>query len=286
MRFNDGLRWRRAGTSAACSSSRATKKRRSPSAVGGGARPAARLCATRVARRGGRRTPACRSPRADCGFREAAGSSRPRSPRRSSTRAASASNAGSIPKPRICPNSDRKRSSWRTGPKRVRLHPLPHLRLRRVRGQVTYVPAASVDAPRTVVLRGGMVLPAIDERLHGRRHLRPRGRGSGAARGKPCRQPRTRGRHPSRIRRSIRSRCRGASRSARSRPDRLPIVGRISNEVHGAFAYGSRGLLWSTLAAELIASELEGEPLPMEGALRDALSPARFARRAARRAGG
>jgi tRNA 5-methylaminomethyl-2-thiouridine biosynthesis bifunctional protein len=44
--------------------------------------------------------------------------------------------------------------------------------------------------------------------------------------------------------------------------------------------------LWSTLAAELIASELEGEPLPIEGALCDALSPARFAKRAARRAGG
>jgi tRNA 5-methylaminomethyl-2-thiouridine biosynthesis bifunctional protein len=68
--------------------------------------------------------------------------------------------------------------------------------------------------------------------------------------------------------------------------DRLPVVGNIRENVFAAFAYGSRGLLWSTLAAELIASKLEGEPLPLEGALVDAIGPERFARRAARRAGG
>jgi len=64
------------------------------------------------------------------------------------------------------------------------------------------------------------------------------------------------------------------------------VAGNLSENTYGAFAYGSRGLLWSTLAAEIIASDLEGEPLPIEGALCDAMSPARFARRAARRAGG
>jgi tRNA 5-methylaminomethyl-2-thiouridine biosynthesis bifunctional protein len=66
-------------------------------------------------------------------------------------------------------------------------------------------------------------------------------------------------------------------------PDRLPVVGKISEGVYGAFAYGSRGLVWAALAAELIASELEGEPLPVEGALADALHPSRFARRASAR---
>ena len=66
-------------------------------------------------------------------------------------------------------------------------------------------------------------------------------------------------------------------------PDRLPVVGRISEGVYGAFAYGSRGLVWAALAAELIASELEGEPLPVEGALADALHPSRVARRASAR---
>ncbi|HYG55100.1 MAG TPA: hypothetical protein VD965_07365, partial [Burkholderiales bacterium] len=55
--------------------------------------------------------------------------------------------------------------------------------------------------------------------------------------------------------------------------------------VYGAFAYGSRGLVWAALAAEIIASELEGEPLPVEGTLADALAPGRFALRASRRLG-
>ena len=63
-------------------------------------------------------------------------------------------------------------------------------------------------------------------------------------------------------------------------PDRLPVVGRIQGGIYGAFAYGSRGLIWAALAAELIASQLEGEPLPVEGKLADAMSPLRFARRA------
>ena len=66
-------------------------------------------------------------------------------------------------------------------------------------------------------------------------------------------------------------------------PDRLPVVGRLDGDVYGAFGYGSRGLVWAALAAELIASQLEGEPLPLEGLLVDALAPARFAARAARR---
>jgi len=63
-------------------------------------------------------------------------------------------------------------------------------------------------------------------------------------------------------------------------PDRLPVVGKIAAGVYGAFAYGSRGIIWAALAAELIAAELEGEPLPLEGKLADAMHPRRFARRA------
>jgi len=63
-------------------------------------------------------------------------------------------------------------------------------------------------------------------------------------------------------------------------PDRLPVAGKLSEGVYGAFAYGSRGLIWAALAAELIACELEGEPLPIEGKLADAMRPRRFATRA------
>jgi tRNA 5-methylaminomethyl-2-thiouridine biosynthesis bifunctional protein len=166
-----------------------------------------------------------------------------------------------------------------------RLHPLPHLRLRRVRGQVTYVPAEGVDAPRAVVLRGGMVLPALDGVCV-----------VGATYDLEDEDPAPR----------VESHAANLERAARILPgfafdpksvdgrvafravaaDRLPVVGNLSENTYGAFAYGSRGLLWATLAAELIASELEREPLPIEGALCDALSPARFARRAAARGHG
>ncbi len=63
-------------------------------------------------------------------------------------------------------------------------------------------------------------------------------------------------------------------------PERRPGVGKIRDGVYGAFAYGSRGIVWSALAAEILAAELEGEPLPVEGKLADALAPERFARRA------
>jgi len=155
---------------------------------------------------------------------------------------------------------------------------VPHLRLRRVRGQLTYVPADALEPPRAVVLRGGMVLPPIDgvcvvgatydlededaalredshaanlERLRNILGVYPR---------VPAPQGRV------------------AFRAVTA--DRLPVVGKIAEGVYGAFAYGSRGLVWAALAAEIIASELEGEPLPLEGKLVDALHPRRFTKRA------
>ncbi|MEO7497244.1 MAG: FAD-dependent 5-carboxymethylaminomethyl-2-thiouridine(34) oxidoreductase MnmC [Massilia sp.] len=79
-------------------------------------------------------------------------------------------------------------------------------------------------------------------------------------------------------------------------PDRLPLVGALpaaaapvgterlrdlprQSGLFGLLGYASRGLIWAPLAAELLASQLEGEPLPLEAALVDALDPARFLRR-------
>jgi tRNA 5-methylaminomethyl-2-thiouridine biosynthesis bifunctional protein len=84
-------------------------------------------------------------------------------------------------------------------------------------------------------------------------------------------------------------------------PDRLPLVGRLPDfdaagtterlrdvprhpGLHSLLGYASRGLIWAPLAAELLAAQLEGEPLPLELSLVDALDPARFVLRA-RRAG-
>jgi tRNA 5-methylaminomethyl-2-thiouridine biosynthesis bifunctional protein len=154
---------------------------------------------------------------------------------------------------------------------------VPHLRLRRVRGQLTYVPADAIEPPRTVVLRGGMVLPPIDGVCV-----------VGAS--YDLEDPDATVREDSnagnleRLRNilgvEVRAKTQGRVSFRAVTPDRLPVVGKIAEGVYGAFAYGSRGLVWAALAAEIIASALEGEPLPLEGKLLDALHPQRFTKRA------
>jgi tRNA 5-methylaminomethyl-2-thiouridine biosynthesis bifunctional protein len=158
------------------------------------------------------------------------------------------------------------------------LCPVPHLRLRRVRGQLTYLAEEAIEPPRAVVLRGGMVLPpvegicvvgasydledpdaAVREDSHEGNLLRLQSMLGIAYQAQPV----------------------GGRVAFRAvTPDRLPVVGKMAENVYGAFAYGSRGLVWAALAAEIIACELEGEPLPVEGKLIDALAPGRFRRRA------
>lgn len=66
-----------------------------------------------------------------------------------------------------------------------------------------------------------------------------------------------------------------------TRNAKLPIPVRAG--LYGAFGFGSRGLLWSRLAAETIAAMLDNEPMPLESDLLDAIDPARFLRHALRR---
>jgi tRNA 5-methylaminomethyl-2-thiouridine biosynthesis bifunctional protein len=159
-----------------------------------------------------------------------------------------------------------------------KLQAVPHLRLRRVRGQLTLLPAEALEAPRVVVLRGGMVLPPVEGIC-----------AVGASYDLDDEDPTPRAESDEgnleRLRRILgvelqpsRVESRVAFRA--STPDRLPVVGRIGEGVYGAFGYGSRGLIWAALAAELIAAELQGEPLPLEAKLADALSPLRFRKRA------
>jgi tRNA 5-methylaminomethyl-2-thiouridine biosynthesis bifunctional protein len=83
-------------------------------------------------------------------------------------------------------------------------------------------------------------------------------------------------------------------------PDRLPLVGALPQPdvatraehlddiprwpgLFGLLGFASRGLIWTPLAAELLASQLEGEPAPLESGLVAALDPARFLLRELRR---
>ncbi|HSY29780.1 MAG TPA: FAD-dependent oxidoreductase, partial [Burkholderiaceae bacterium] len=77
--------------------------------------------------------------------------------------------------------------------------------------------------------------------------------------------------------------------------DRLPLVGALPDQLslahfHGdrlreiprlpglyaLLGYASRGLIWAPLAAELLAAQIAGEPLPLERELAATLDPARF----------
>jgi tRNA 5-methylaminomethyl-2-thiouridine biosynthesis bifunctional protein len=158
-----------------------------------------------------------------------------------------------------------------------KLCPVPHLRLRRVRGQLTYVPAEALEPPRTVVLRGGMVLPPIDgvcvvgatyDLEDDDAALREDSEAGNLERLRNI------------LGVEVRAKTEGRVSFRAVTPDRLPVVGKIVDGVYGAFAYGSRGIVWAALAAEIIAAELEGEPLPLEGKLVDALRPQRFIKRA------
>lgn len=81
--------------------------------------------------------------------------------------------------------------------------------------------------------------------------------------------------------------------------DRLPLVGALPDPavpiagsrlrdvprlpgVYSLLAYGSRGLVWSPFAAELLASMLEDDPLPVPRDLAAVLDPARFVLKAHR----
>ncbi|MGQ0655104.1 MAG: bifunctional tRNA (5-methylaminomethyl-2-thiouridine)(34)-methyltransferase MnmD/FAD-dependent 5-carboxymethylaminomethyl-2-thiouridine(34) oxidoreductase MnmC [Betaproteobacteria bacterium] len=155
---------------------------------------------------------------------------------------------------------------------------VPHLRLRRVRGQLTYVPEDLIEPPHVVVLRGGMVLPPVDGLCV-----------VGASYDIDDADATTRAdSHAGNVKRlqtilgqevSL-QKADGRVAFRAVAPDRLPVAGRIDEGVYRAFAFGSRGIIWAALAAELIASQLEGEPLPLEGSLVKALDPLRFRRRA------
>lgn len=182
------------------------------------------------------------------------------------------------------------------------LAPSRATRIRRVRGQISFLPAAGFTPPRAVVLRGGFVLPAREgEAIAGASYDfdddDPAPRADSHA-GNLARLDRI---LPGAGARFDPAALEGLVGFRAVAPDRLPLIGALADEgatmphspqpatlprrqgLYGAFAFGSRGLLWAGLGAELIASLLEGEPLPVERRLAEALDPARFLLRALRR---
>jgi tRNA 5-methylaminomethyl-2-thiouridine biosynthesis bifunctional protein len=149
-----------------------------------------------------------------------------------------------------------------------------------VRGQVTYLPPASLPTLAACVLGRAYLLPAADGRIvcgatyqPGENDLPP-----GAAD------------HADNLRRCAAILATGlppldpgalagrAGLRAVAR-DRLPLIGALGQDAWCATGFGSRGILWGRLAGEVIAAQLEGEPLALEKALLRTIDPLRFTRK-------
>jgi tRNA 5-methylaminomethyl-2-thiouridine biosynthesis bifunctional protein len=179
------------------------------------------------------------------------------------------------------------------------------LPLRPARGQVTHLAADALPAPEVVICRLGYVTPVIDgirsagasfiaddtdttvreadhqDNLSRLEFSLPGALAQLTATANKTNTADTMTMHPGRA--AVRSMTQ----------DRLPLVGALPvgntttpfsalDEIprqpglYGLLGFGARGLVWSALAAELLASQINGEPLPVENDLAAAIDPARF----------
>jgi len=155
----------------------------------------------------------------------------------------------------------------------ARLVPAARLRLAKVRGQVTYLPAAPERALDVVVSGTGYVAPLFDgghaigatyQHDDPDASVRAPDHRQNLARAESMLPGFTAGLHPMNLV--------GWTGFRTTVPDRLPVL-------EGAYTttgLGSRGLLWAPLGAELVASVVEGEPLPLGRDQAGAISPRRF----------
>ena len=161
----------------------------------------------------------------------------------------------------------------------VRLAP-PGIMLRRVRGQITYLPAEQLPGFSAVLLRGGVLLPPVAGVAVA---------GASYDIDDEDAEPRPDS-HAGNLQRLARilpdahaafdpATLQGRVGFRAVAIDRLPVVGPLQPGLFGAFAYASRGIVWCSLMAELLASRMEGEPLPLEERLARAVAPERFAQR-------
>lgn len=184
----------------------------------------------------------------------------------------------------------------------LRLAPQKSVRLRRVRGQLSFLPGERLARLRAVVLRGGYVLPPVDG-------IAVAGATYDFDDEDPAPRATSHAANLERLERILPGVSAGLEAAALQgrvgfravARDRLPLIGALADEkaaprrknpgladlarkpgLYGAFAYGSRGLLWAGLGGELLASLIEREPLPLEARLADAVDPARFFLRALR----
>jgi tRNA 5-methylaminomethyl-2-thiouridine biosynthesis bifunctional protein len=179
--------------------------------------------------------------------------------------------------------------------------------MRSVRGQQSLLAAPPFRTPQTVVGGDGYVLPADDGvAVIGATYDLDRCDTTADAESDRQNLARAEAMLPGCTSATTLADVRGVAGIRAVTRDRMPLLGALldvpaiharSGELRGAHlhdldrlpgayvacALGSRGLTWSLLAAELLAECIEGEPLPVEASLADAMDPGRFVLQRVRR---
>ena len=173
----------------------------------------------------------------------------------------------------------------------------------KVRGQISRLPAGALALPRVPIAGAGYLLPALADGLAMF--------GATSQRCDDDASVRT-GDHRANLAQLAQllghaidadpAAMKGRTAWRWSALDRLPVIGAVPDSdapalrldqprfvprLPGLFAFtalGSRGITWSALGAQLLASLITGAPAPVEASLIDAVDPARFVSRGARRA--
>lgn len=177
-----------------------------------------------------------------------------------------------------------------------------HLPIRRIRGQVSHIAEGTLPSLPVALTREGYATPALDGwhcagasyELEENPALSPASSEGNLVRLDQMLPGVTQGMDAASL---------GGRVGLRAvAPDRLPLAGALPDPaaqldphrahladvprlpgLYGLLGLGSRGLVWHALAAELIAAQIAGDPLPLESDLIDAIDPARFLLRARRR---
>ncbi len=169
-----------------------------------------------------------------------------------------------------------------------------HLPLRCFRGQVSHLPAAdNAGLPRCVVCREGYLAPA-HEGIAGLGATFQRSRDTALhAADHQANLARLAAMLPALADRFDAGKLAGRVGLRPVSPDKLPLVGALPLAscaprpaahvewprwpgLYVASGYGARGFVWAPLMAELLACQINGEPLPVEADLAAAVDPARF----------